>query len=305
MEILIPGALPPSPIAPELVQYLETACPLLIERFQSLDAQTLSLNPNDTGCTPLEAIELKRAGFEIQAPHNLSAGLGPLKAGVQKADEPVWIAELASVAIRAEGPSLIHPDALAITQSESDALFDAVAELWVGTGISALSLNQTQWRIWLPVAPVLNSISPRAIAGLALADWWSQHESLRGWRKLLNEIQMVWHAHPVNLARTARGLPPINSLWLYGGAKGWKPSTADSPLLFSDLVQAHQQSDWGTWINTLPALASFMDAQPADVTLTLLGQQHGIQLTAAKRAWWHRVLPAKKQNWKSWWNLQN
>jgi hypothetical protein len=305
MEILIPGALPPSTIAPELVQYLESACPLLVERFKSHHAQTLSLNPNDTGCTPLEAIELSRLGFAIQTPNNLCAGLGPFKAGVQTSDEPVWIAELASVAIRAEGPSLIHPDALEISQAESDALFDAVSDLWAGTGISALSLNQTHWRIWLPVSPVLNSISPRAIAGMALADWWSQHESLRGWRKLLNEIQMVWHEHPINLARTARGLPPINSLWLYGGAKGWKPSSSESVVLFSDLAKSHQQSDWGTWINTLPALASFIDAQPIDVSLTLLGQQHGIQLTAAKRTWWHRILPTKKQNWKNWWTLQN
>ena len=305
MEILILGALPPSPIAPELIQYLESACPQLVERFKTHHAQVLSLNPDATGCTPFEAFELKRLGFEIQEPYNLCAGLGPFRAGVQTSSDPVWIAELSSVAIRAEGPSLIHPDLLEISQAESDMLFDAVADLWSGTGISALALNQTHWRIWLPVSPVLNSISPQAVAGLALADWWSQHESLRGWRKLLNEIQMIWHEHPVNLARTARGLPPINSLWLYGGARGWKPCASDSILLFDELAKSHQQSDWGTWINTLPALSSFIDAQPLDATLTLLGQQHGIQLAATTPAWWHRILPAKKQNWKSWWNLQN
>ncbi len=305
MEILIPGALPPSAIAPELVQYIESACPLLIERFKASHAKVLSLSPDDTGCTPFEATELKRLGFEIQPPYNLSAGLGPFRAGVQKSDEQVWIAELSSVAISAEGPSLIQPDSLQITQAESDALFDAVSELWAETGISALSLNQTYWRIWLPVTPVFNSMSPQAITGMALADWWPQHESLRGWRKLLNEIQMVWHEHPVNTDRTARGLPPINSLWLYGGAKGWKPSSSNQIIVFEDLAISHQQSDWGTWINTLPALAAFVESQPHDATLTLLGQQHGIQLSSAPRAWWSRLLPAKKYNWKSWWNLQN
>ncbi|MDH2915497.1 MAG: hypothetical protein PXX77_01330, partial [Gallionella sp.] len=37
------------------------------------------------------------------------------------------------------------------------------------------------------------------------------------WRSLANEIQMLLHEHPVNTAREARGLPTINSLWLWGG----------------------------------------------------------------------------------------
>jgi hypothetical protein len=36
------------------------------------------------------------------------------------------------------------------------------------------------------------------------------------WRRLLSEIQMVWHQHPVNEAREARGAPAINALWLHG-----------------------------------------------------------------------------------------
>lgn len=305
MEILIPGALPPPAIAPELAQYLESACQPLIERFNTHRAKVIPLHPDDTGCTPAEALELQRKGFQIEHPLNLSAGLGPLRAGVFHPNEHVWIAELASVAISAEGPSLLQPDSLEISQAESDALFESVAALWEGTGISALSLDSTHWRVWLASQPVMTSTSPQAIAGMALADWWPQHESLRGWRKLLNEIQMVWHDHPVNAVRTARGLPPINSLWLYGGAKGWKPTSSDSIIEFKDLAKAHQQSDWAAWINTLPALAAFIAAQPHEATLTLLGGQHGIQLTRVKRAWWSHILPAKKLNWKSWWNLQN
>jgi len=305
MEILIPGALPPSPIAPELIQYIESACPGFLARLKTHRAQVIHLQPDETGCSPFEAIELQRRGFELNQGQNLSAGLGPLRAGVHRPDEQVWIAELSSVAIGQQGPSLIQPASLQITQDESDALFDAVADLWANSPISLLPVNATRWRVWLPTQPVMTSMSPQAVAGMALADWWPQHESLRGWRKLLNEIQMVWHAHPVNDDRVARGLSPINSLWLYGGAPGWKPSLSEDLIVFDALETSHKQSDWGTWINTLPALSTFIDLQPQDATLTLLGQVHGIQLTAAKRSWWSRILPAKKHNWKSWWNLQN
>lgn len=39
------------------------------------------------------------------------------------------------------------------------------------------------------------------------------------WRSLLNEIQMLLHAHPVNEARIQAGKLPVNSLWLWGGGR--------------------------------------------------------------------------------------
>lgn len=40
---------------------------------------------------------------------------------------------------------------------------------------------------------------------------------------LFNEAQMFLYAHPVNGAREARGLAPVNSLWLWGAA--WEPAS--------------------------------------------------------------------------------
>jgi hypothetical protein len=39
------------------------------------------------------------------------------------------------------------------------------------------------------------------------------------WRKLQNEIQMLWHIDPVNETRALSGLPSINSLWISGIGK--------------------------------------------------------------------------------------
>ena len=55
---------------------------------------------------------------------------------------------------------------------------------------------------------------------------------------LLNEAQMVLHAHPVNDAREARGEPAINSLWIWGGGRAprsaqcvWQSVAADDPAV--------------------------------------------------------------------------
>ena len=39
-------------------------------------------------------------------------------------------------------------------------------------------------------------------------------------RKLTNELQMLLHEHPVNIRRAARGLAPVNSIWLWGFGTG-------------------------------------------------------------------------------------
>jgi hypothetical protein len=55
-------------------------------------------------------------------------------------------------------------------------------------------------------------------------DWWmprdTQEEGIaRHWRKLQNEIQMLWHIGPINEEREQRGMPSINSLWISGIGK--------------------------------------------------------------------------------------
>ncbi|MDD3433056.1 MAG: hypothetical protein PHW05_04595 [Tepidiphilus sp.] len=43
-----------------------------------------------------------------------------------------------------------------------------------------------------------------------------QGEDARRWRRLMNEIQVWLHAHPVNAERRRRGWPTLDSLWLWG-----------------------------------------------------------------------------------------
>ena len=55
-------------------------------------------------------------------------------------------------------------------------------------------------------------------------DWWmprDTHEEgiAKQWRKLQNEIQMLWHIGPVNEEREQRGMPSINSIWISGIGK--------------------------------------------------------------------------------------
>ena len=66
----------------------------------------------------------------------------------------------------------------------------------------------------------LKTHTPQHAMGLNIDIWMPKDAGTPGlankWRQLQNEIQMIWHDHPVNEARQARGQLSINSVWLYG-----------------------------------------------------------------------------------------
>ena len=304
MHLLIPGALPPSNVAKDLLPQVEEHCPTLVERLKTLVATAQELKPEHTGCTPFEAVKLQQLGYTPPEGANLGTGLASLHAGVRNPSETVWLAELSAITVGREGATIAHPASFEVTPDEADALFDAVSGLWADRAISALPLNARQWRIWLAPSANTRSLTPAAMAEMRLTDWWPQEESLREWRRLLNEIQMVWHDHPVNLARAERGDVPINSLWLYGGAHGWS-STQPLSATYEGLHTPYLQGDWAAWIAALPALSEHLSTLDRNTHLTLTGQQRAVVLTPAPKRWWHALLAPRPQPWNTWWNLPN
>jgi len=68
-------------------------------------------------------------------------------------------------------------------------------------------------------------------------DWWMPRDTNESgvaklWRKLQNEIQMLWHIDPVNEEREQRGYPTINSLWISGIGK---LADIQTPQLFNNV----------------------------------------------------------------------
>ena len=329
MHLLIPGALPPSNVAKDLLPQVEEHCPTLVERLKTLVATVQELKPEHTGCTPFEAVKLQQLGYTPPEGANLGTGLASLHAGVRNPSETVWLAELSAITVGREGAAIAHPASFEVTPDEADALFDAVSGLWADRAISALPLNARQWRIWLAPSANTRSLTPAAMAEMRLTDWWPQEDSLREWRRLLNEIQMVWHDHPVNIARAERGELPINSLWLFGGAPGWSPTqvtvqqkqtpspipthSAGQPVtnehgptpVYEGLHTPYLQGDWAAWIAALPALSAHLSTLDPNTTLTLTGQQRCVVLTPARKRWWHALLAPRPQPWNTWWNLPN
>jgi hypothetical protein len=82
----------------------------------------------------------------------------------------------------------------------------------------------------MPTATVPAYVVDQKLPG----DYLPVGEEASEFRNLLSEVEMSLHEHEVNQRRAARGLPPINSLWLWGGGFAPPRETQAMPTLFSN-----------------------------------------------------------------------
>lgn len=99
------------------------------------------------------------------------------------------------------------------------------------------------------------------------------------WNRLLTEIQMTWHAHPVNEAREARGEATVNSVWLHGGGR-WAP--LQRPAFATVLAD---EPEWRGAAQAAGIVSSSGTATPADNALVV---------------WSDLLVPRLRQDWTQW-----
>lgn len=119
---------------------------------------------------------------------------------------------------------LMAQNQIDLTAEESNALFQAALP-YIEEDFQHKVLFQSK-NYWLLPAGPFASLATHSIdqAHGRNIDWWMPRDThvtglAKLWRKLQNEIQMLWHIDPVNEKREQHGLPTINSLWISGIGK--------------------------------------------------------------------------------------
>lgn len=121
---------------------------------------------------------------------------------------------------------LAPPSATTLGASEAEALLAVVNDHFAGRGIGIDQLGVGRWRLRCETPLRLQSWSSALASGRDIFDYLPEGEDTWLWRRLHNEIQMLWHDHPVNAAREARGETPINGLWIEGRSTLLRPAGA-------------------------------------------------------------------------------
>ncbi|HEU0231567.1 MAG TPA: hypothetical protein VFR20_13450 [Burkholderiaceae bacterium] len=312
MQIVLPGALPDPGEARELAAHLPKAAPTLACWLGQSQARIFSTDPAGVRCTPYEQWLLHTRGFTPRNDQPLCAGLGPMLAndGAPPDDEPIWLAELVHIAPSRDGAALLPARDLAIEPEQSVALFDAAQTLLPGSGFDMRRLGVEHWRV-LPgdAASLPIAASPTLVSLTSVNDWWPQDAATRPWRRLVNELQMLWFDHPVNQERTRLGLPEINSLWVFGGASA-KQFHSGRPAIesrtYPDLLEAHTRHDWSNWLAALGDLEARVFAplanQRTTPDLVLTGRDRYVELRSSALGKLRNWLPGGRDTWRNWWS---
>lgn len=318
--VVLPFALPPADLAPELSRNLQApSLAALISRNNLLKKHVID---DDSRVLPHEAwLARERGGLANAVMHGL--GLAP-KEGYWFIVHPVHI-QLAR-------NHLVLADSRRLRLAEADArvLFDLAKPYFddlVWGDAETWFMRADGWH-------GLDTASPDGAMGSNLADWMPVGPTALAFKKLQNEIQMLWHEHPVNEARQQRGLAPVNSFWMWGGASAgpaagrptqdlavaaaapsWlaalaTPGAKAAPgqggtVVLPQLIPMGAGNDWGAWLGAMqqlehewfaPLLAALRDGRTTDLTLILSSREGWTEIRTSK--------PAQRKFWRAQ-NLKN
>jgi hypothetical protein len=119
---------------------------------------------------------------------------------------------------------LMSQDQLDLTPEESSLLLKAALPFIEEDFLSKVLFQERYY--WFIAAGPFADLMTHSVdqAHGRNIDWWMPRDCdksgiAKRWRKLQNEIQMIWHIDPVNETREQTGLPSINSIWISGIGK--------------------------------------------------------------------------------------
>jgi len=288
ITLALPSALPPAPLAPDLIRTLQA--PALATLLSRQNNPQVTSFDSEQRVWPHEAWLASALGLDTAqaAPFAIAAMRGSGLAA--EASQGRWfMVQPAHVQLARTHMLLTDPRQLRLSEEDARALFDSARLCFEEIGATLLYARPDLWFARADAWTALDTASPDAAIDQNLSDWLPQGESARSCRKLQNEIQMQWHEHPANQTREQRGQRVVNSVWIWGGAVAdavSAPARAGSPNAPLPLAT----SGAAVWLEALsaPALRSAKAPQ-------LLGQAGAAQVLLDEL-----IAPAVAGDWADW-----
>lgn len=297
LEIILPFSIPPAALSKQLLAQMKTpALADLLGHSKAIERQHFDefsrLLPHEAFLSHCpQASDAEQSNSPPFAHKYLrDAGLAQ--------SEGFWFC-LNPVHIHVARDHLVMQDQrrLAISEEEARHLFNIAHAICAEEGRSLLWGDAKQWFLRADDWAELSTASLDAASGHNMEIWIASGTQARAWRRLQNEIQMAWHAEPINQAREDRGERMINSVWLHSGSAHMPAHdfvVTEAPyqqlatpscntIVLSHLAEAALNSDWGAWLAQVhqleqewfaPVLAALKEKKYAQIKLVLSDEQH-------------------------------
>jgi hypothetical protein len=316
ISLLLPFGLPPPELSQDLIRALQLpALEILLARASTARHDIFD---NDSRVLPHEAWLAHALGL-ASAPDRTDTG-APLATAVMQgcglaaeAAQGHWfLLQPAHVQISRTHLLLSDLRGLQLSEADSRTLYDVARPSFEELGMTLLHGAPGLWFLRADDWAGLRTATPDATSSQSMSDWLPEGTHARAFRKVQNEVQMLWHEHPVNQARQARGLQAVNACWLWGGSgpaapqgrlavadgTAWMAALAAPELrqptaqqviaqagtvVLADLIAPAQVGDWADWLARMqrieqdwfaPLLAALKDGRIGRLQL-VLSHRHG------------------------------
>jgi hypothetical protein len=178
--------------------------------------------------------------------------------------------------------TLLPADQIGLEETDSRALFDALAPFCAEDGIALVFESATRWHASGEPLRDLVCASLDRVSGRSVADWTPAQGRSALITRLQSEAQMLFYTHAVNDRREAARQTIVNGFWVHGAGALAEPPKPVQPSTQPDgLRQAALRGHWSAWRQAWLALDSNELAQAlacaragGQVTLTLCGERH-------------------------------
>jgi hypothetical protein len=181
-----------------------------------------------------------RAGDGAASALGLDAGLGGLARFSYLHDTGAWpqggCIRLDPVELGV-GPRGLFLDAACLPdlqRREADELVQELEPMMTEFGWHLEAPIPSRWYVLTAESLGAGLGPPEMAQGESLMQRLAGNAAGREWARLLNEIQVILHQHPVNLSRETQGRARANCLWPWGGGEAVSLPGARTPELFSD-----------------------------------------------------------------------
>ena len=188
---------------------------------------------------------------------------------------------------------MLPPELLRLQGDESQQLMQAMQPWLAEDGLQLRWHDALHWHVQGPPLAQVRSASLARVSGANIRPWLTDGSLPGPLRRLQSEMQMLLYQHPVNDARLARGLLPINSFWLHGAGEAAHHSDTPQPVQVHTalLEAAHQGPEaWrAAWQALDASVLAPLVPQAGDLRLSLCSQGTAITWAAAARPWTQRL----------------
>ncbi len=137
--------------------------------------------------------------------------------GVQSAD--AYFLRADPVGISRQRDQVVLQADLALSEQEAAQLCASLNAHFATDGLRFLAPHPQRWYLQLDHIPAMETHALPQVVGADMHAHLPYGADALRWHGVLNEIQMLFYEHEVNLARERRGLAAGDGVWLWGGGK--------------------------------------------------------------------------------------